>query len=188
MRQTIAAVAVLLLAACPEVATGPQGPEGPQGPAGYSALASGTRIKARVGTTPDGAKLFLGWHDAELGVDCEFRPTKDWSTRCMPVGPYTNDLYFTDHSCTQAAVRNTLRDGSEVPSYIQVLAVQMNDWGKNMTVTSVRMPSGAATLGTLYAVRGSQGCMLDSSEASFIPLGDEEPLERFQVLTETIDD
>ena len=120
MRQTIAAaVAVLALAACPSVeqgATGPQGPEGQQGPAGYSALASGTRIKARVGTTPDGAKLFIGWHDAELGEACSFRTAADGKTRCLPdvydstassspVAP--GSRYFSDPGCTTEVVPAT---------------------------------------------------------------------------------
>lgn len=121
MRQTIAAaLALLALAACPEVATGPQGPEGPQGPAGYSALASGTRIKARVGTTPDGAKLFLGWHDAELGVDCEFLKASDGLTRCLPVGPVVQaGTLFADSSCSKPVVRLELGVSEPPPAFVR---------------------------------------------------------------------
>lgn len=104
------AVVLMFLSACAvETEVGPQGPVGPagaEGPAGYSPLASGTRIKARVGTTADGAKMFLGWFDAERGVDCEFLKAADGQTRCLPVGPSVQaGKLFSDSACTTPVIR-----------------------------------------------------------------------------------
>lgn len=64
---------------------------------------SGSRIRARVGMTPDGAKMFLGWYDTELGINCRFRKLDGPVARCYPlVGEVAlfNNL-FLDSSCTK---------------------------------------------------------------------------------------
>jgi hypothetical protein len=45
---------------------------------------SGTRIKARVVTTPDGAKMFVGIYDNDLQTECSFSTAADGITRCLP--------------------------------------------------------------------------------------------------------
>ena len=55
----------------------------------------------RIGTTPDGARAFLGWHDAMRGDDCAFGLAADGQLRCLPtVTAYVDDL-FADNGCTQ---------------------------------------------------------------------------------------
>jgi hypothetical protein len=63
---------------------------------------SGTRIKMRVLTTPDGAKSLYGWRDTMLNVDCNFMTAIDGVLRCLPSGPYRNG-YFGDAACTVPA-------------------------------------------------------------------------------------
>jgi hypothetical protein len=66
-----------------------------------------------VQTTADGAKAFLGWHDAMLGIDCNFQRAADDSQRCQPslvaniTGTYWGDsvcsvpvAYMTQGGCT----------------------------------------------------------------------------------------
>lgn len=78
---------------------GPQGAVGPAGPPGGSTVKSGTRLKARVARSPDGASQFLGWWDSDLGVRC------DWdsiSERCVPLTQNTS--LFADPDCYLAAM------------------------------------------------------------------------------------
>jgi hypothetical protein len=61
---------------------------------------SGTRIKARVLTTPDGAKTLHGWRDTTLAIDCYFGTAADGVTRCIPNAPIDQGTYFSDAACT----------------------------------------------------------------------------------------
>lgn len=56
--------------------------------------ASGTRIRARIATTPDGAQAHLGWFDTELNVTCWMGEEK-----CMPPMAYSTNVY-ADIDCT----------------------------------------------------------------------------------------
>ncbi len=54
---------------------------------GVSQLAlykSGSRIRARVAKTPDGAQAFMGWFDSQIEQDCTFLSSADGVTRCLP--------------------------------------------------------------------------------------------------------
>lgn len=65
---------------------------------------SGSRIKAKVLKTADGAQGFAGWYDVELETDCYFRTTKDGKTRATPASAMyfveTPD-YYSDSNCTK---------------------------------------------------------------------------------------
>jgi hypothetical protein len=63
---------------------------------------SGSRIKARVSRTADGAQAFGGWYDSERGADCMFLPAADGRVRCLP--SLASGGHFADPSCTQALV------------------------------------------------------------------------------------
>jgi len=104
-RFVIAVAAAVVATACQvEGPAGPQGEQGPVGPAAGAPLESGTRIRMLVGRTDDGAKLFMGWHDAELGVDCEFAKTVDGEIRCVPSMDVVSFVLYSDAQCTQFAV------------------------------------------------------------------------------------
>src|SRR5262245_10400360 len=70
---------------------------------------SGTRIKLRVGTTPDGAKTFLGWHDAQRSEHCNFYAAADGTRRCLPVfdqpSAALDASVFSDAQCTMQLAR-----------------------------------------------------------------------------------
>jgi hypothetical protein len=74
---------------------------------------SGSRIKAKVLTTPDGAKSFETWYDAQLQVDCSPVQTFDGQTRCIPTGGYTYG-YWSDPGCTVLLYQGTC---SKAPTY-----------------------------------------------------------------------
>lgn len=65
---------------------------------------SGTRIKAKVLKTADGAQAFMGWYDTELEMDCSFSPffrAEDGKIRCIPsVYPNATSL-FADSVCSK---------------------------------------------------------------------------------------
>ncbi len=64
---------------------------------------SGTRIKTRVLTTPDGAKVFQGNYDNMRAEDCFFRMTSDGIMRCLPAAVLAG-TYFADAACSRPAV------------------------------------------------------------------------------------
>lgn len=81
---------------------GPQGAVGPAGPQGGSTVRSGTRLKARVARSPDGASQFLGWWDSDLGVRCGRVESFPPNERCMPLQRETRE--FADANCTVGAM------------------------------------------------------------------------------------
>lgn len=61
---------------------------------------SGTRMKMRVGTSPDGSKDFRGWYDSQLEINCVFRKMYTGLTRCIPEETSLNDRWYSDAACT----------------------------------------------------------------------------------------
>lgn len=81
------------------------GSGGPANGDDATASRSGTRIKLRYMTTPDGAKIFQGVFDTQRNEECYFGTAADGQTRCLPTGivfAYAAG-YFADASCTQPA-------------------------------------------------------------------------------------
>ena len=76
---------------------------------------SGTRLKARVAVSEDGASQFLGWWDTELGTRCGvvdgtgFAGDPSEPVRCVPlrVGAVSTgpNVLYADSSCTKFGVR-----------------------------------------------------------------------------------
>jgi hypothetical protein len=68
---------------------------------------SGTRLKARVRTSPDGASQFLGWFDSQLKGPCGYMDpgnTNAYLRRCVPDAMgQTDGAHFADPSCAGAA-------------------------------------------------------------------------------------
>jgi hypothetical protein len=62
--------------------------------------ASGTRIKARVQSTADGAKAFAGFYDTSLSTACAFNRAADDTLRCLPTTYAYAGVYFGDSGCT----------------------------------------------------------------------------------------
>ncbi len=73
-------------------------------PGGQNQMAlyeSGTRIKARIARTDDGAKQWSGWHDVDLNTDCTFGVAPDGKTRCLPPFITTGAQQYEDATCTK---------------------------------------------------------------------------------------
>lgn len=78
---------------------GPVGPTGPQGVAGKDAQTSGSRIRARIGTTADGSRMFLGWKDTSRNENCSFKRAEDAKVRCLPDTLAKISNYFGGSGC-----------------------------------------------------------------------------------------
>jgi hypothetical protein len=65
-------------------------------------VVSGSRLRARFYDGGEGAILFGGWFDSELGVDCTFVRTRDGATRCLPSG---QPAVWMDATCTMPVWR-----------------------------------------------------------------------------------
>jgi hypothetical protein len=67
---------------------------------------SGSRLKARWSVAPDGRRVFLGWFDSRMNVDCAFGRAADGLYHCLPgqLGAALPAYYFADPACTQPAV------------------------------------------------------------------------------------
>ncbi len=69
---------------------------------------NGTRLRARVVSTDDGARQFVGWRDTELEFDCAFNVAEDGARRCLPtvlIDPTLSpDTYFADAGCSTPVV------------------------------------------------------------------------------------
>jgi hypothetical protein len=63
----------------------------------------GTRIRRRFAVTSDGARAWIGWHDATLDLECRVNLAADGSRRCLPMNWNDSDEYFTDPGCMEAA-------------------------------------------------------------------------------------
>jgi hypothetical protein len=77
------------------------------GAGGVPDYVSGTRIKARVQATPDGAKAFAGFYDNSLAVPCSFNRAADDVLRCLPNTYAYAGVYWGDAGCTAPIAYST---------------------------------------------------------------------------------
>ncbi len=63
---------------------------------------SGSRIKMKMLSSGDGAKVFQGNYDSQRGEDCSFQVAADGMTRCLPTPMVTIDSpsLFQDAACS----------------------------------------------------------------------------------------
>ena len=107
--------AALLLSCGTDPSAGPPGPSGPTGPMGEKGErgadgtggggdASGSRIKIRYVSTPDGLKSRDGYHDSKLDAACTFRRLNG-VFRCVPdLMVRGSMLAFNSGSCARDPV------------------------------------------------------------------------------------
>src|SRR4051794_20521888 len=62
--------------------------------------ASGTRLRAKVYASADGARQWHGWFDQQLQTDCAVTIAEDGVLRCVPSGAYYSSDTFADSACT----------------------------------------------------------------------------------------
>lgn len=63
--------------------------------------ASGTRLRAEVYASADGARQWHGWFDQQLQTNCTVTTAEDDVLRCVPVGASYGTTTFADNGCTQ---------------------------------------------------------------------------------------
>lgn len=111
MRRAVVLAALLFAVGCGGAegpaetadAGGLPGPDGSTGKQTQDLYQSGSRLKARMLVTADGAKSFNGWRDTKRGENCTFAPTTDGKTRCIPTGcagATISSRMYADENCT----------------------------------------------------------------------------------------
>lgn len=111
MRRAAVLAALLFAAGCGGAegpaetadAGGLPGSDGSTGKQTQDLYQSGSRLKARMLVTADGAKSFAGWRDTKRGENCTFAPATDGKTRCVPTGcagATISSRMYADENCT----------------------------------------------------------------------------------------
>lgn len=62
---------------------------------------SGTRLRAQLWVSADGAKIIHGFYDTQLKTACAVTTAEDGSFRCLPTRAH-GSLYYSDAACTKA--------------------------------------------------------------------------------------
>ena len=131
--------------------------------------ASGTRLRARVITTSDGAKSLLGWQDKQLGIACEFLPTTEGALRCLPdlSGlPQSISAYYGDSHCTQKVglLTNLAVCGAPAYDYEYAIGACVPEYGTG--AYRIFHVTGQYT-GQLYYLSGATCSVSASSSPSY---------------------
>jgi len=119
---------------------------------------SGTRLRARVQTSADGAKAFYGWYDSQLHVNCNPAVAGDGQERCLPATQINiTDSFYADTGCT-------IRLGWSLLTYTGACSTTL---GLRQEQTSVCGEYGLPTFQThLYAVTTFAGTVYSKSGTS----------------------
>ncbi|HVV82997.1 MAG TPA: hypothetical protein VHE35_07945 [Kofleriaceae bacterium] len=151
------------------------------GPSELDVYQSGARLKMRVGTTPDGAKTFLGWRDTMRDEDCAFAIAADGAQRCLPgaAATYTTDLFWGDAACTTVHLATTAAGCPVVSGYARGVTTCAPF---RFTVYSL----GAHYTGSVYVKSGAV-CTLYTGQAEYYLLGAEVPADSFVEATESLE-
>ena len=158
------------------------GPDPDGGPSELGVYESGSRLKMRVGTSPDGAKTFLGWRDTMRNEDCAFGVAADGQQRCLPAssGSYLENVFWGDSGCTTTRL-----------AYLQVGCVAATGYVHHYLTScspyQVRVHMlGARHAGTVY-VRSGASCTVSTATFDFYRLGPEVPAGSFVGVTESLE-
>ncbi|HEY4058321.1 MAG TPA: hypothetical protein VGM39_17030 [Kofleriaceae bacterium] len=82
---------------------------------------SGSRLKARYLVADDGSKTMLGWHDAQLDMNCAFRLAEDGVQRCLPEDlPPNNVRSFANSTCTNQVFYVSADCNATSPAYVGI--------------------------------------------------------------------
>ncbi|MCU1280659.1 MAG: hypothetical protein JWM53_4205, partial [bacterium] len=130
--------------------------------------ASGTRIKARVQSTPDGAKAFAGFYDSTLTTACSFNRAADDALRCLPATSAYAGTYWGDSGCSTLLAYSST--GGCAPAYAQKSEATASCVDIGFYSTNARQRiyaiSGAYTGATVWV--GAPGsCTMTATPAAF---------------------
>jgi hypothetical protein len=101
---------------------GGHGGSGGMGGATIPGDSSGSRLKRKVYTSPDGLSVgvsFGAFRDSALGLDCMLATVPGGASRCMPTGAVFR-AFYEDAACTVRLVGVHDPCGSAVPAYATV--------------------------------------------------------------------
>lgn len=192
----LSALVCTLTVACGSGGTG-EGPDGGaavdssvgnarDGSVAPSTAKSGTRIKMILLTTPDGAEHFVGWHDAQLNVDCGFAVAADGKLRCLPALQQLVTLgYYSDANCTVSLGMVFAQGGCTAPSFRSYTG-SLGATNQCLTTQRETLYNGATLYtGTVYAKDNTGACAVATVPANEKPytLGPEVPPTTFQSAT-----
>jgi hypothetical protein len=144
---------------------------------------SGTRIRRRMGRTPDGAEMFLGWRDTMRAEDCGFMPAADGVTRCLPPAAAFFAGWFADAQCTidLALVPTPTCPSSSEPRYALKSNVACGPQG-SAVVPLIVQHTGVTYNGTPASCR-----VASLVGYSFFTVGPALSPSLFQSMTESVD-
>jgi hypothetical protein len=127
------------------------------GSGGTPDYVSGSRIKSRVLSSPDGAKAFAGFYDSTLAMPCSFNHAADDTLRCLPTNIAYVASYFSDSGCGTPLAYTTT--GGCAPAYAQKAETGNScvDIGYYSTAARQRIYSVAGAYGAAMVWVGSPG-------------------------------
>jgi hypothetical protein len=157
------------------------GTGGDGGPSQLGVYESGSRLKMRVGTSPDGAKTFLGWRDTMRNEDCGFLPAADGQQRCLPsaAATYAEDLFWGDAGCSTTRLAYTTA-GCAASGYVHRYVTTCVPYRLRIHVL------GARHTGAVYVKSGAT-CTLNSTPYDFYVVGAEVPASSFVAVAESLE-
>jgi len=141
---------------------------------------SGTRMKMRIGTSPDGSRDFQGWYDDDLALNCKFRRMVDGISRCIPELTASTKMMFVDPACSvrlavfpseDNALGNGTRISMEMSSGVYgVFSISsarttqpyLNEWG-----TCIQVTNNAFERNDLYVVNALEKSTFQAQADSF---------------------
>ena len=147
---------------------------------------SGTRIEARVVTTPDGAKALFGWRDTLLDMNCQFGNTADGTVRCVPAS-VAKLGYYSDSACTIPVAYYSKETSclTDTPTH-----ASLNGVGASCRDEEYRLITGAIAPTELYRIAALGGDCRDSNfsdDNEYYTVGDLVPMSAFQSATEALE-
>ena len=126
---------------------------------------SGDRLKARWLDGADGSRQFFGWHDSQLGINCQALADTGGTVRCLPA---PGQFYFTTDTCDSASALVLVYPTCDVPDYVsqakntgacdygysarEVLSQAANVTAVWQSVSGNCFSASVPSTGTLYSV------------------------------------
>jgi len=169
--------------------TGSGGSGGTTGSNQLDIYQSGSRIKMRVGTTPDGAKTFIGWRDTQRNEDCQFSyKMTDGLIHCEPISA-ANPFYaynaFADAQCTTPLA--LVPSCAMPPKYGYSIVYPSGNNCGDYTFHLYNL--GAAYTGTGLYQKSGTSCTATQRDQSYtyFAIGAEIPASDLQSMTESVE-
>src|SRR5579859_4518251 len=129
-------------------------PNDSAGDATASPWRSGSRLRARIRDGGDGARLFEGWWDRQLGMPCAFHEASDHKIRCLPELQLTPDYPADDCSTPAIAIVPTETPAGVYFSFTMLPSPPKDPPPDCLTRTCWRLPTANSVglLGDLVSV------------------------------------